>query len=380
MSDERESTIDQSMVITGDVVCTGRVVLEGKIEGSFSGQDLVIRESGQIFGQISGDSIECFGHIEGNSISKWFSLRKTGSHIGTVETLELKVEPGAVLDLVLQSGAMKDRERAPKVEKNRQEPPLDISKLLCAFREEARPCCMDIPWSERLELYSHLLELLEKGTPLIKVTGENGSGKSVLTDKLLKNLPESYTTLQVTNRAGSVSTLLREIAGNLEIEGTVDIASPYDLLERIKPVLDEKRKNGQHVVLLIDDAEKMYPATMEGITRLLGNGSDNKEKMLQMIILGTREMESKMVATTIEYFEDETNCQLSLAPLNIKDTADYLRFCLQMASDGDGSRAVSLFSNETMKEIHMQSRGNIAAINRLADKALQHLHTSGEAV
>ena len=127
-------------------------------------------------------------------------------------------------------------------------------------------------------------------------------------------------------------------------------------------------------VTLVDDAQKMYPATMEGMTRILTNGYEEGEELLQMILFGTKEMESKMVVTTVEYFEDETNCQLFLAPLTIKDTADYLRFCLQLALPEDGARAVSLFSNEIIKEIHEGSRGNIAAINLLADKALRQYH------
>ncbi len=380
MSEVKESRIGRWMQISGDVECTNPVVLEGKIEGSFAGQTLLIRETGELQGVVSGDSIECLGRIEGNIITRSLNLRETACHVGTVVTRELEVEPGAILDCALQSGTLKSSAATSGVVEITPEPPIDTGKLLSAFKEDFRPCCMDIPWSERLELYSHLLELLEKGKPLIKVTGERGSGKTVLVEKLRKSLPETYTALRVTDQVGSVSTLTQGIASKLGIEEAAAIASPHELLSRIKPILDAKRESGQCVVLLIDDAHKMYPATMEGITRLLTNGYGEGDPLMQIILLGTREMEAKMVATTLEYFEDETNCQLILDPLTMKDTADYLRYCLQLASKGDGARSVALFPNETIKAIHVRSRGNIAAINSLAEKALQHLHTTGAAI
>jgi type II secretory pathway predicted ATPase ExeA len=102
--------------------------------------------------------------------------------------------------------------------------------------------------------------------------------------------------------------------------------------------------------------------------------------MAQIILLGTELLESKLVPTIAEYFADETNCLLALEPLNIKDTADYLRFSLQQASKGDGVAYMSIFPYETIQSIHQQSVGNIAAINRLAEAALKNAHSAGVSV
>ena len=378
MVDENESIITQFMVITGTVECHGRVVLEGMLEGSFSGQCLDIRRSGKICGDIKATAINCSGHIEGRVVTDSLALRRGGRHVGTVETGKLVVEPGAILDCALQSGAMKSSTPLASVTESASKPEVDLGLLLSAFQEGVRPCCMDVPWSERLEIYSQLLELLEKGKPLIKVTGEAGSGKSLLVDKLRSTLPDFYKVLVVTDQGSSVAAVLHEVAANLAIDGIED-ASQGELLTRIKTVLDDKRRDGQRMVLLVDDAEKMYPAAMEGIIRTLTNAYGEGEglEMLQLILFGTQEMEAKMVATTIEYFEDETNCQLYLEPLNIKDTADYLRFCLQLVSAGRGSYSTALFPYETIRKIHAMSHGNIAAVNRLADKALHRAYAAG---
>jgi type II secretory pathway predicted ATPase ExeA/cytoskeletal protein CcmA (bactofilin family) len=378
MVEENESIITRSMVISGSVESHGRVILEGSLEGSFLGRDLDIRLGGKIFGEIKAINIDCAGHMEGNVVTDSFALRRSGRHVGTVETRKLTVEPGAILDCALQSGAAIGPTAAPPAGKAMSGSTLDLEPFLVAFREEVRPCCMDVPWSERLELYSRLLGLLEKDKPLIKVTGESGSGKSVLVEKIRQTLPESYRIVKLLDQTASVGAILQEVAEHLAVEGSVRL-SQDELLVELKAALLEKRRCGQRVVLLIDDAEKMFPATMEGIIRTLTDacGDGPRQELLQLILFGTKEMETKMVATTIEYFEDETNCQLYLEPLNIKDTADYLRFSLQLVAAGGGNYSTALLPYETIRKIHSQSHGNIAAINRLADRALRRAHADG---
>ena len=378
MVEENESIITRSMAISGSVESHGRVVLEGILEGSFFGQDLDIRLGGKIFGEIKATNIDCAGHMEGNVVTDSFALRRSGRHVGTVETRKLTVEPGAILDCALQSGAAAGLTADIPVGKAMVGSTLDLEPFLAAFREDVRPCCMDVPWSERLELYSRLLGLLEKDKPLIKVTGEAGSGKTLLVEKIIATLPESYRVFKLFDQTASVAAVLQEVAGHLAVEGSMKL-SQDELLVELKAALLERRQLGQRVVLLIDDAEKMFPATMEGIIRALTDtcGDGLRQELLQLVLLGTKEMETKMVSTTIEYFEDETNCQLYLEPLNIKDTADYLRFSLQLVAAGAGNYSTALLPYETIRKIHSLSHGNIAAINRFADRALRRAHADG---
>ncbi len=366
------------MVISGSVESHGRVVLEGSLEGSFSGPFLDIRETGKISGDINATTIDCSGHMEGSVVTHSLVLRRTGRHVGTVETQKLAVEPGAILDCALQSGAMKGSAPAENRAENVAKSAVNLELLLSAFHEGVRPCCMEVPWSERLELHNQLLQLLEKNKPLIKVTGELGSGKSQLVEKLRHSLPASYKVILVIDKGGSVAAVLQEVVEKLGIKEIAEL-SPGELLARIKAALEARRRDGQRVVILVDDVETMYPATMEGMIRTLTNafGEVDGGEMLQLVLFGTKEMEAKMVATTVEYFEDETNCQLYLEPLNIKDTADYLRFCLQLASAGGRSYSTALLPYDTIRKIHALSHGNIAAINRLADKALRGAYAAG---
>jgi type II secretory pathway predicted ATPase ExeA/cytoskeletal protein CcmA (bactofilin family) len=380
MVNKNQSLIGESMSIVGDVTCKGEVILEGRLEGSFAGKNLIIRKTGKLLGEGKGESIECSGYMEGRILTMSLRLLKTGRHVGTVETRDLVVEPGAVLDCALQSGSLRWRENGHEEEKERIEPPADIGDLLSAFSEECRPCCMDVPWSERLELYSHLLELLERGKPLVKISGTSGSGKSALVGKLHDSLPENFSIVQIEDQVGSVTDLMREVAAKLLAEDAAENQSQHDLAAELKTEICRRVSKGERIVVIIDNAQEMYPATLEGVTRMLTDGYGEGEEMAQVILLGTALMESKLVPTITEYFEDETNCQLTLEPLNIKDTADYLRFSLQLASGGDGVAYMSIFPYETIQSIHQQSEGNIATINRLAAAALEKAHSAGVSV
>ncbi len=373
-----ESIITEQMTISGSVECQGRVVVEGVLEGSFAGTELCIGATGRISGDISARSIDCAGRMEGYVITHALVLRSTARHVGTVETSRLTVEQGAVLDCALQSGICEAKAADPGSRGLPSLSVIDLGSLLCAYEEGTRPCCMDVPWSQRLDLYGQILNLLEKGKPLIKVVGESGSGKSVLVEKLHRSLPSSYLVLRVLERRDSVATILLEVADQLELGGTSELSQQV-LLEVVKMALVERANRGQQVLMLIDDAQEMFPASLEGVVRhLTGALSEGKrEEQLQLILLGNQEMHGKMVTTIVEYFADETNCQLQLDPLNIKDTADYLRFCLQLAAAGGEGYSTALLPYDTIRRIHSRSQGNVAAINTLATKALRSAHAAG---
>ncbi|WP_228855534.1 hypothetical protein [Desulfomarina profundi] len=88
-------------------------------------------------------------------------------------------------------------------------------------------------------------------------------------------------------------------------------------------------------------------------------------------------MEGKLVHTTREYFEDETNCLLALEPLSIKDTSEYLRLCLQIEVDREDLNPVDLLPFETLKKLYTASDGNIRLINNLVAGAFRRASQSG---
>jgi len=370
MAGKKQSIIDQSMTINGEITCAGQVIVKGEINGILSADSLIVEKNGRVQGQVAANEIECAGSIQGNVRSDRFVMKSSGNHLGTVETGELEVAFGATVDCVLQSGVHGIVEAENRMAEVR--PPIhqvDLVKLGQIFSDKKKCCAMDVPWSERRKLLGQVVNMVEKGKELIKITGDKGCGKTTFIMKLAGELPRSTKLSVLSDPVGSVKVLLATIAaalGSVPGEGE----SQDRLVERIRNAAGRSVGEGIKNVLAIDDADTMYPATIEGLIRCLTNISGENEKLLQIILLGTGAVEDKLIDTTRDYFEDETNCLLTFKPLTIEDTADYLRFCLQAESKIDGAACMSLFPYETIKKLHARSRGNIAEINRLVPKSL----------
>ena len=382
MMKDKTSKISRSMRVDGEIVSDGNLILEGELRGSFVGQNLIIGSSGSIVGEVKGTAVECAGHLEGRVETKSLKLTKGGCQVGTVVTEELEVEPGAILDCALQSGTIESTAVQPGKKLVEEVKKIDFKRYLSAFKKGQRPCCFEVPWSERWELYNHVVDLLKKKKQLIQIVGKSDSGKTVMMDKLLADSIENYELFYLHEKVGSVTALLDQVAASLGIINHEEGTGQTQLLTQIRMELARRSEVGERIVLLIDDAEEMFQASMEGVIRLLSGACGEEEvdsdECLHIVLFGTSKMKSNMVATIHEYFEDETNCQLTLDPLNMKDTADYLRLGLQVASCGDEATAMSLLPNETIKEIHVRSKGSIATINSLMDNALEKAHEMGE--
>lgn len=369
------------MKVRGNITTDGDLLLEGELQGSFVGQSLTISTNGRLVGDVDGTVVECAGYLEGRVQTNVLKVIAGGCQVGVVMTKELEVESGAVIDCVLQRSSAESIpvqvDKAPE-EKIRR---VDLGPYLNAFQEGERPCCFEVPWSERWNLYDHIVDLLKKKKQLIKVMGESACGKTVLVDKLLRDSIDRYEVLLLQEKVGSVTSLLKEVVARLGLGEGAKYTGQIKLLTAIRLELARRSEKGERVVLLIDDAQEMFPATMEGVIRLLSGACGEEEiaydECMSIILFGTTEMKSNMVATILEYFEDETNCQLTLDPLNMKDTADYLRLGLQLASHGDEKTAMSLLPNETIKEIHVRSKGSVAVINRMMDDTLKKVHEMG---
>jgi len=364
MDEKKQSIIDRSMTIAGEVRCEEKVVIEGEISGTFSGSTVIVKETGLVAGKITAKKIECFGKIEGDVKTEIFVMRPTGCHLGIVETDKLEVDPGAIMDCALQSGVHEEKE--PTL------PQLNRQKILAAFDGSGDCYATDVPWSERRELLDQLLNLLEKGKQLIKITGERGCGKTTLLAKLAEQLPAGGKLLEISDPVGSVRDLLVIVAGYLG-DIVAESESQSEIVHRIKTAVSSHADGKEKIVLALDNAHIMYPATMEGIIRYLTSAFGEGDKTVQLILLGTDELEEKLVHTINEYFQDETNCLLSMAPLTIKDTAEYLRYSIQIASNNDIHACMALLPYEIIKKLHTQSGGNLAEINRLAQEYLRTL-------
>ncbi len=92
------SIIGTGMTFNGDVTFTGKLRLDGTIEGNVKGEHLILGETGSITGDVNIDSFTCQGKVRGNINARNLNVVKGCRIDGNVEAVNLLVEGGASLN------------------------------------------------------------------------------------------------------------------------------------------------------------------------------------------------------------------------------------------------------------------------------------------
>jgi MSHA biogenesis protein MshM len=215
-----------------------------------------------------------------------------------------------------------------------------------------------------------LLYAITAGEGMVKVTGEVGSGKTMLCRVLMERLPETVETIYLAVPSLSRDEMLAAIAGDLGIETTG--ANTTKLVRSLQDKLIEVHAAGRQVVALIDEAHAMPLATLEEI-RLLSNLETGTEKLLQIVLFGQPELDAHLALPHMRQLKERITHSFTLAPLPPREVKDYLSFRLRAA----GYHGPDLFGPEVLRIINEASEGLTRRINIYADKTLLAAFAAG---
>ncbi len=215
-----------------------------------------------------------------------------------------------------------------------------------------------------------LLYAITAGEGMVKVTGEVGSGKTMLCRVLMERLPETIETIYLAVPSLSRDEMLAAIAVDLGID-TVG-ANTTRLVRALQERLIEIHSEGRSVVALIDEAHAMPLATLEEI-RLLSNLETEKDKLLQIVLFGQPELDAHLALPNMRQLKERITHSFMLRPLPPRDVSDYVNFRLRAA----GYHGPALFGPEALKIIADASDGLTRRINIYADKTLLAAFAAG---
>ena len=217
-----------------------------------------------------------------------------------------------------------------------------------------------------------LLFATRTGEGFIKVTGEVGTGKTLLCRTFLDALDEHYLTAYVPNPYMEPMTLLLAIADELSIEYRQPV-NQHELLKKLTNFLIESyRQSGKTVVICLDEVHAMPLASME-VLRLLSNLETAKRKLIQLVLFGQPELNSRLEQASIRQLRQRISFSACLHTLSLAETQDYIHHRLTVA----GHSGPRLFSLAAVKRIWRYSHGVPRLINILCHKSLIATYAEG---
>ena len=209
-----------------------------------------------------------------------------------------------------------------------------------------------------------LIYAIRQGEGIIKVSGEVGSGKTMLCRMLQERLPAEVETVYLANPSVSPDEILHAIAFEMQLSLPRE-ASRLEVMQALQDYLLERHAQGKQVVVFVEEAQGMPLATLEEI-RLLSNLETQHYKLLQIVLFGQPELDRNLSLPEIRQLKERITHSFALKPLTAAEIRDYLMFRLRAAD----YRGPDLFGPAVIKLIARASKGLTRRVNIIADKTL----------
>ena len=222
------------------------------------------------------------------------------------------------------------------------------------------------------EALNTLLVATRGGEGFIKITGEVGTGKTLLCRKFMATLGEGFVTAYIPNPYLEPRTLMLALADELEIPLERDV-DQHQLLKAINLRLLELAGQDLRVVLCLDEAQAIPVESLEAL-RLLTNLETEKRKLLQIVLFGQPELNRKLELASIRQLAQRITFHYHLGPLSRDDLDFYVAHRLRVA----GFSGARLFTGAAIRGLYKASGGVPRLVNIMAHKALMLSYGQGK--
>lgn len=221
------------------------------------------------------------------------------------------------------------------------------------------------------EALNTLLVAVANGEGFLKITGEVGTGKTLLCRKFLATLDDNWVSAYVPSPNLEPKTLLLALAEEmrLKLESGLD---QHHLLKALNLALLDFARQKKRVVVCLDETQAMPLESLETL-RLLTNLETEKRKLVQVILFGQPELDQRLAHESIRQLRQRITFQHHLGTLTREETEYYLAHRLAIAGySGEG-----VFAPGAVRRIYRGSRGVPRLVNILANKAMMLAYGEG---
>ena len=213
------------------------------------------------------------------------------------------------------------------------------------------------------EAISHLLYGVSQRKGIIVLTGEIGTGKTTICRFFLNQIGKNVKTAFILNPTFSEVQLLESIVKDFGINSKSK--DKLGMVFELNNFLLKESEAGNNLVLIIDEAQTLKPSLLEQV-RLLSNLETEKDKLLQVILVGQPELNQRLNLYDLRQLRQRIMVRYHIGPLENDEIKDYINHRLEVAC----SVKKIEFSNEAIDMISRFSGGTPRLINMICDRSL----------
>jgi general secretion pathway protein A len=227
------------------------------------------------------------------------------------------------------------------------------------------------PSSRHKEAIGYLRYGLRGNGGFVMLTGEVGTGKTMVSRAVLGDLPDSFNVAYILNPTLNNIQLLQTVCDSFRIN-VLDKNDHKSLSDAFQLFLIEQDKLGRSSLLVIDEAQHLSTEALEQL-RLFTNLETNDKKLLQIILIGQPELQEKLNTRELRQLAQRITARYHLLPLTKNETFEYINHRLIAVGS-----IRPLFDKKAMTTIYQQAKGTPRLINLLADRALMGAYAKGQ--
>lgn len=195
------------------------------------------------------------------------------------------------------------------------------------------------------------------------LTGEVGTGKTLLTRSLLSRLDKSIATALIVNPVLSIPELLKSITKDFSI--AVRYTSHQRHIEALNRFLLNLADEGRNALVIIDEAQNLSSESLE-VVRMLTNLETDKHKLLQILLVGQPELLKKLDSHDLRQLNQRITARFHLMPFGTIEMMRYINHRICIA--GGGGKV--FFEPKAYQLIYKVTKGYPRLVNLICDRAL----------
>ncbi len=205
---------------------------------------------------------------------------------------------------------------------------------------------------------------IEEKKGFVAIIGAVGAGKTTILRSYLERADKKHLKIiYIFNPRLTFDGLLENICQELGLP--VENNDVPGLINKLYTVLIEEYKEGNTVVLVVDEAQNMPIDTLESL-RMFSNLETSKDKLIQIVLVGQPEFETTLNLDKLRQLKQRLAIRSTILPLTKEESLEYIKFRLRKA----GSDLSSVFTASSIKKIIRKAHGVPRVINVLCDNAL----------